>query len=218
MRCSHAQFLATLLPFSSMASRTIMSRRGRHLRTPIRILTLIVFFTLGATMVALPADLLLTDTPAQVYFSPRSGCTAAIIRELEAAKSEILVQAYSFTSTPIARALLAARERGIKVEAILDKSQRREKQTSATLLAASGIPLYIDDNHAIAHNKIIIVDRTTVITGSFNFTKAAEERNAENILILKSSQLASIYVVNWLSHREHSGQYLSAANRMQSTN
>jgi hypothetical protein len=62
------------------------------------------------------------------------------------------------------------------------------------------------------------VDRATVITGSFNFTKAAEERNAENILILKSSELSKIYVENWLSHRDHSDAYLSAVNRVQSSN
>lgn len=189
-----------------------------RLKTSIRILGLLLFFAVGAASVAFPTDLLLTDTPAQVYFSPRNGCTAAIIRELDAAKSEILLQAYSFTSTPIAQALLAARERGVKVEAILDKSQRRDKQTTTTVLAAAGIPLYIDDRHAIAHNKIIIVDRATVITGSFNFTRAAEERNAENILILKSSELSRIYVENWLSHRDHSEAYLSAANRAQSSN
>ena len=56
-------------------------------------------------------------------------------------------------------------------------------------LANSGIPTYIDDKHAIAHNKIMVIDRQTIITGSFNFTKAAEEKNAENLLILKSSEL-----------------------------
>jgi phosphatidylserine/phosphatidylglycerophosphate/cardiolipin synthase-like enzyme len=188
------------------------------LKTSIRILWLLLFVALGGASVAFPTDLLLTDTPAQVYFSPRSGCTAAIIRELEAAKSEVLVQAYSFTSTPIAQALLSARDRGVKVEAILDKSQRREKQTAAAFLAAAGVPLYIDYNHAIAHNKIIVIDRATVITGSFNFTKAAEERNAENILILKSPQLSRIYFENWLSHREHSEEYPSAVNRVQGSN
>ena len=68
-------------------------------------------------------DLTLNNTPTQVYFSPRGGCTEAIISQIDKAKSEILVQAYSFTSAPIAKALLNAHKRGIKVEAILDKSQ-----------------------------------------------------------------------------------------------
>ena len=76
---------------------------------------------------------------------------------------------------------------------MLDKSQRKEKYTAATFLANAGIPAFIDDKHAIAHNKIMIIDRQTVITGSFNFTKAAEEKNAENLLILKNKDLAKIY-------------------------
>jgi phosphatidylserine/phosphatidylglycerophosphate/cardiolipin synthase-like enzyme len=152
-------------------------------------------------------DLTLNSTPVQVYFSPNGGCTDAIVKAISEAKSEILVQAYSFTSTPIAKALLEAHKRGVKVEAILDKSQRREKYTSATFLANSRIPTFIDDAHAIAHNKIIIVDGQTVITGSFNFTKAAEEKNAENVLIINSPELAKLYIENWKHHKEHSEPY-----------
>ena len=102
---------------------------------------------------------------------------------------EIFVHAYSFTSAPIAKALVAAHKRSIKVEAILDKSQSSEKYTSAAFLA-SRIPTFIDDRHAIAHNKIMIIGKGTVITGWFNFTRAEEEKNAENLLILKSKKLA----------------------------
>src|SRR5512133_33636 len=113
-----------------------------------------------------------------IYSSPRGGATEAIVNEISAARSGILVQAYSFTSKPIAAALVDARKRGVKIEVVLDKSQRREKYSSADFLAHAGIRTYIDSSHAIAHNKIIIIDRTTLITGSFNFTKAAEEKNA----------------------------------------
>jgi phosphatidylserine/phosphatidylglycerophosphate/cardiolipin synthase-like enzyme len=112
------------------------------------------------------------------------GPTQAIVREIDNATLEILVQAYSFTSAPIAKALVNAHKRGVSVEVILDKGQRREQYTSATFLANSGIPTFIDDKHAIAHNKIIIIDGETVISGSFNFTRAAEEKNAENLLII----------------------------------
>ena len=149
-------------------------------------------------------DVTLNNVPAQVYFSPNGNCSESIIREIGSAKSEILVQAYSFTSVPIAKALVDAHRRGVKVEAILDKSQRKEKYTSATFLANMGIPTYIDDKHAIAHNKIIVIDGKTVITGSFNFTKAAEEKNAENLIIIKSKELARVYTENWTKHKEHS--------------
>jgi phosphatidylserine/phosphatidylglycerophosphate/cardiolipin synthase-like enzyme len=143
----------------------------------------------------------------QVCFSPRGGCTENIVDQIKSAKSEILVQAYSFTSVPIAKALTDAHKRGVKVETILDKSQRTERYSSATFLLDAGIPTYIDDKHAIAHNKIIIIDQQTVITGSFNFTKAAEMKNAENLLVIHSKELANTYMRNWNNHREHSERY-----------
>ena len=142
-----------------------------------------------------------------VCFSPGGNCTDVIIKEIDGATAEILIQAYSFTSAPIAKALVNAHKRGVKVEAILDKSQRTAKYTSATFLANSRIPTYIDAKHAIAHNKIMIIDKATVITGSFNFTKAAEEKNAENLLIIRAEELAGIYIENWYKHKEHSERY-----------
>jgi phosphatidylserine/phosphatidylglycerophosphate/cardiolipin synthase-like enzyme len=129
------------------------------------------------------------------------------VREIDNATLEILVQAYSFTSAPIAKALVNAHKRGVSVEVILDKSQRMEKYSSATFLGNSGIPTYIDAAYAIAHNKIMIIDKQTVITGSFNFTRAAEEKNAENLLIIKSKELESYYLDNWQKHRQHSEVY-----------
>lgn len=147
------------------------------------------------------------NNSVDVFFSPRGGCTEAIIKEINHARADVYVQAYSFTSSPIAKALLDASKRGVKVEAILDKSQRTAKYSSATFLANVRIATYIDDKHAIAHNKIMIIDGTTVLTGSFNFTKAAEERNAENLMIVRSKELARLYMDNWMKHREHSEVY-----------
>ena len=152
-------------------------------------------------------ELVLSNTPVQICFSPKGGCTEAIVKEISHAKSEIDIQAYSFTSVPIAKALVDAHKRGIKVEAILDKSQKKEKYTSATFLNNSGNPTYIDSKHAIAHNKIMIIDKEIVITGSFNFTKAAEEKNAENLLIIRNKKLAETYMNNWNRHSEHSERY-----------
>ena len=143
----------------------------------------------------------------EVHFSPRGGCTEAVVKELDAAKASVLVQAYSFTSAPIAKALVNAHKRGVKVQVVLDKSQRTEKYSSATFLVNMGIPTLIDAQHAIAHNKIMIVDGVTVITGSFNFTKNAEENNAENLLVIRSPELAAKYAANWKAHAAHSEPY-----------
>lgn len=143
----------------------------------------------------------------EVYFSPGGGCTAAIVREISAARKSIRVMAYSFTSADIARALVDAHKRGVAVEVVLDKSQRAEKYTSATFLANAGVSTFIDPVHAIHHNKVIVIDGGTVITGSFNFTKAAEERNAENLLVLRGGDLAARYMAEWEKHRAHSEAY-----------
>lgn len=140
----------------------------------------------------------------EVWFSPKGGCTDACVAVLNDARHTIYVQAYSFTSAPIAKALANARQRGVTVEAILDKSQRGERYTEADFIAHAGIPTYIDARHAIAHNKIMIVDGETIITGSFNFTKAAEENNAENMLVIHDASLAARYYRNWLDHKTHS--------------
>ena len=134
----------------------------------------------------------------EVAFSPNGGGAALIIRTIGEAKKTIQVQAYSFTNADIAKALLEAHKRAVNVRVVLDKSQETEKYTSATFLANSGVPVRIDDDFAIAHSKIMIIDGETVITGSFNFTKAAEERNAENVLVIRGNkELAKLYLQNW---------------------
>lgn len=149
----------------------------------------------------------------EVYFSPKGGCTEAIVRGLGKAQHQVLVQAYSFTAAPIAKALVDAHKRGLDVRIILDKSQKTEKYSSADFLANAGIPVKIDAVHAIAHNKVIVIDSTIVITGSFNFTKAAEENNAENLLILRNRDLATKYIENWNVHDGHSEPYVRRAGR-----
>lgn len=145
--------------------------------------------------------------PIEIYFSPKGGCTEAVVREINAAKETILVQAYSFTSAPIAKALVNAHKRGVQVQVVLDKSQRTEKYSSATFLVNVGIPTRIDAQHAIVHNKIVVIDGQTVITGSFNFTRNAEENNAENLLVIRDAAIAAKYIANWRTHAAHSDPY-----------
>lgn len=149
-----------------------------------------------------------SEPQIEVFFSPHGGCTEAIVKTLDQAKGSVLIQAYSFTSAPIAKAVVDAHKRGVQVKVILDKSQRTEKYSSADFLAHAGIKVLIDDKHKIAHNKIMVIDSNTVITGSFNFTKAAEEGNAENLLIIRSVDLAAKYTDNWNKHVEHSEPYI----------
>ncbi|MCX5815202.1 MAG: phospholipase D family protein [Proteobacteria bacterium] len=179
---------------------------SKRVSTPIFILLILSVFCSAS----FAYNLTLNNTPTQVYFSPNGGCTDAIVKEIDNATMEVLVQAYSFTSAPIAHALVNAKKRAVNVEVVVDRSQKKEPKkqgasyTSATFLANMRIPTYIDSTHAIAHNKIIIIDKQTVITGSFNFSKAAEESNAENLLIIRNPELAAIYLDNFLKHKAHS--------------
>jgi phosphatidylserine/phosphatidylglycerophosphate/cardiolipin synthase-like enzyme len=141
-----------------------------------------------------------------VYFSPHGGAERAIIRAVDNAKNSVLVQAYSFTSEPIADVLIRALRRGLDIRVLLDKSQTYQKYSCVRLLLSAGIPTYIDASHAIAHNKVMIIDNEIVIKGSFNFTRAAEERNAENLLIVHSRDLSARCTHNWHDHEEHSQQ------------
>ena len=81
---------------------------------------------------------------------------------------------------------------------ILDKTNRTKNYSSADFVMHAGIPTWIDTGHTIAHNKIMIIDGETVITGSFNFTKAAETHNAENVLMIHDPGLAKKYTDNWM--------------------
>jgi phosphatidylserine/phosphatidylglycerophosphate/cardiolipin synthase-like enzyme len=149
-------------------------------------------------------NLIIKNAPTEVYFSPNGGCQDAVVSTIRHAKKSILVQAYSFTSAPIAEALKQAHSAGINVAVILDRSQETGHYSGITYLKHAGIPVWLDRHHAIAHNKVMIIDNETVITGSFNFTKAAEKSNAENIIIINNSQLAQLYINNWQLHKQHS--------------
>lgn len=144
----------------------------------------------------------------EVYFSPNGGCTEAIVKEIKCAKKNIKIQAYGFTSKPIAAALLEAKERNVGLDVILDKSNESEKYSIATLLENHGIICMIDRMPAIAHSKIMIIDEQVIITGSFNFTKAAEERNTENLLIIRNNQdLIKAYLKNFNNRLHESSFY-----------
>lgn len=153
----------------------------------------------------------------EVCFTPGGNCTELIVREIGQAQRQVLVQAYSFTSPPIAQALVAAKRRGIEVQVILDKSQLTERYGSGDFLSHAGIPVLIDDPPGLAHNKVMVIDGQKVITGSFNFTRAAQDRNAENVLILRDEALAAGYAANWERRRAVSIPYRQALEALPSS-
>jgi phosphatidylserine/phosphatidylglycerophosphate/cardiolipin synthase-like enzyme len=140
-----------------------------------------------------------------VKFSPKGGCSDAVVRELAEARESVRVMAFSFTHDPIVDALIAAHRRGVKVEIILDKDNEEQTYSDLPRVMSFGVPILIDDKHAIAHNKVILIDRRVIITGSYNFTAQAENGNAENLVILKHHpDLVAQYHRNFDEHKAHS--------------
>lgn len=135
--------------------------------------------------------------PVETAFSPDHGATELVVHTIEAAKTSIRVAAYSFTSKPIAEALVKAKKSGIDVRVVVDKSNATARYTAATFLANQGVPVRVDYRYAIMHDKFMIVDGATVETGSFNFTASAEAKNAENVIVLHDPTVAQRYGQEW---------------------
>lgn len=143
-----------------------------------------------------------------VCFTPGGSCTDKIVDAIDNSRQSVLVQAYEFTSRPIAKSLIQSKERGIDVKVILDDSQIHSKYSVISELFKQKIPIWIDFKPAIAHNKVIIVDNKKIITGSFNFTYSAESRNAENLLIIIGNfPLTEKYIKNWYERQSQSKLY-----------
>lgn len=143
----------------------------------------------------------------ELYCSPKGGCTDAIVRAIDAAMKSVRVQAYQLTSEPIGNALIAASARGVDVQVLVDRSQETERSRSrAPSLIKAGLVVKTDSAHALAHNKVIVIDDLIVITGSFNFTTEAE-KYAENLLVIRDKALAEKYAQNWLEHFGHAREY-----------
>jgi phosphatidylserine/phosphatidylglycerophosphate/cardiolipin synthase-like enzyme len=149
----------------------------------------------------------------QVVFTPGDDVTGLLVQIIHNARKQILVQAFSFTSREIANALVFAQQRGVDVQVIADDEQvRRMEHSQVPAVAAWGVPTYVDREHASAHNKVMVIDANTLnpvlITGSFNFTHAAQHQNAENLLVFRGNrELTAAYFENWQRHRQHATAY-----------
>jgi phosphatidylserine/phosphatidylglycerophosphate/cardiolipin synthase-like enzyme len=189
-----------------MLSRDPRSERGRDMMW----LLLATGFTGAYTLLFVGRVLhrrFASPPSVAVHFSPKGGCTDAVVQELQAARREILVLAYSFTSTPIAQALVDAKLRGVHVDIVLDHSNEKEEHTDLHFFLEQGLVPLIDPKHAIAHNKVMILDGRTLVTGSFNFTNQAEHENAENLIVIKGHpDIVNSYRKDFASHKAHARQ------------
>lgn len=178
----------------------------RYSKNPTILFALLVGSVLGyeaaAYRYAEQAALVSDNAVIQVRFSPQGQCTQFILETIAKARETILVQAYTFTSLPIAEALIQAHQRGIDIRILVDRSQLTSKYAMVRRMRAQGIWVAIDVVPGIAHNKVMIIDDHHVLTGSFNWTKAAETSNAENLLLINDKKINDIYTATWHQRAE----------------
>lgn len=140
-----------------------------------------------------PVSFRLEEVEGTAYFSPKGGERGreAILERLREAREEVWVAAFVLTDEAILRALLEAHERGAQVQVLLE--QRNLQDSREEKLLEKGVPVRQDGNPYTLHHKVMVLDRTWVITGSYNFSLRAFQVNNENLLILKSPALAERY-------------------------
>lgn len=131
-------------------------------------------------------------------FAPVGDPTDLAVSAIDNARHRVLVAAYSFTSTRIAKALVSAHQRGVRVRVVLDAGQNAASYSGGTFLANAGIETLTNDRYRAMHHKFLVIDDATVALGSFNFTKAGQDKNRENFNVISGSKaLAASYVTEW---------------------
>ncbi|EHE3815465.1 phospholipase D family protein [Enterobacter roggenkampii] len=140
--------------------------------------------TIIVTILLVPLTTSGTELRITSGFSPGKGAINNILTAIDSAHETIDVAAYSFTSKEIALALERARERGVRVRVMADAKDNGGRYSAVTWLQHKGIPVKLNGQYAIQHNKFMVVDSITTQTGSFNYTSSAVKRNAENTIVI----------------------------------
>jgi phosphatidylserine/phosphatidylglycerophosphate/cardiolipin synthase-like enzyme len=153
----------------------------------------------------------------EVAFSPNEGTEHLIVKVIDAAKTEIRMLTYSFTSVPVTEALIRARHRGVDVRVVADKKENvsadRSGKARAALsaLATAGADVRMISVYPIHHDKVLVVDRQTVELGSFNYSDAAAHRNSENVLVnWGNPKLAAVYLEHFARNYRQSSAFETA--------
>ena len=134
----------------------------------------------------------------EVGYSPDGSALNLVIKVIDSARAQIMLAAYSFSSKPVAEALVRAQKRGVKVYVLADEKSNQAGYSAVTFVANNGIPTRLNGHYPIMHNKYIIVDNITVENGSFNYSAAAANKNAENALVIwNAPEFAARYITDW---------------------
>ena len=133
-------------------------------------------------------------TPLEIYFSPDDGAAAHLVKRIQKAQRSIHFLVYSFTSNDIADAILERAQAGVTVSGVFEASQVDSNFGGEyQRLLDAGLDVRLDSNVYNMHHKVIIIDGQVVVTGSYNFSANAEERNDENLLVIDNPVIAGQY-------------------------
>ncbi len=152
-----------------------------------------------------PAPDLSDTTDYEVYFSPNGGCEARLLYWIRKANVSIHAMVFSITLDRIVDALISAHRRGIDVRIVMERSTIDSSGSDYGKLKAAGVPIRLPTTHGLMHNKVAVIDEIVVITGSYNWTRDAEQSNSENMIILTNAKIANTYEREFQKIWSHSG-------------
>ncbi len=133
---------------------------------------------------------LAADVRLRVYFSPQDDPFQAVVREIQGSQTHIDVAMFYLTHPEIARALIAAHQRGVKVRVITDATAAANPYSQHQRLRQAGIPVKVENWGGKMHMKAAAIDQRVLILGSMNWTRAGFRLNDENTLIAESAVLS----------------------------
>jgi phosphatidylserine/phosphatidylglycerophosphate/cardiolipin synthase-like enzyme len=132
--------------------------------------------------------------PIEIYFASEDPVMDAILAQIRAAQSNVRFMAFSFTYDALGMALLERQQAGISVQGIFERVGTGTPYSEAGRLICNGLDVRRDLNPFVLHHKVFIIDDSTVITGSFNFSNNAVSQNDENLVIIRDPLLAALYI------------------------
>ena len=149
---------------------------------------------IALTIIILTLTLCLSPlAKTEVYFSLSDNPQKAIIKNINQAQAFINIAMYIFTDKGIALPLINAQKRGVKVRIYLDRSQIESSYSVSRFLVQKGLKVRISSNNYIMHHKFAIIDNRILLTGSYNWTFSANNRNDENLLIIDDPEIIEIF-------------------------
>ena len=136
-------------------------------------------------------------TEVEVYFSPDDEVATRLLSLIASAEERIDFLAFVFTSDPLAQSLIAQKNDGVRVRGVIERGQANTTGSEVGRMLLAGLDLRLDANQNKMHHKVIVIDGEIVVTGSYNFSRNAEEDNDENVLILHSEEIAQQYLIEF---------------------